>query len=263
MIRSLKTRMVAGAAAVVLAAAGFSISQGRSNPDPDLKLVLNIPASRLDVFEHGKHTHSYDVSAGKREFATPAGKYNVREIIWNPWWRPPASAWARNEKATPPGPYNPMGRIKINFANLLYIHGTQWEDHLGAPASHGCIRMGDADLIELAELIHRYRTPRVKPELLATLKENRTMTRSFPVRPVPFDVVYRLVEVVDNRLVIHPDVYRNAGTDLRKEILSALKRSGHEVTGPIEKRLGQLAKPRKVTRISVPLDSLLAATAGD
>lgn len=255
--------MVTGAVAVILALAGFGIFQVAPAGEPDLRLVLNIPASRLDVYERGVRTHSYEVSAGKREFATPAGKYKVREIIWNPWWRPPASEWARNEKPTPPGPYNPMGRIKINFANLLYIHGTQWEDHLGAPASHGCIRMGDSDLIELAEIIHRYRTPKVDPQLLATLKDKRTMTRSFHVRPVPFDVVYHLVEVFDGKLIIHPDVYRTAGRDLRKEIVGALKRSGYQVTAPIEKRLSQIAKPRKVTRIAVPLDSLLADVAGD
>jgi murein L,D-transpeptidase YcbB/YkuD len=262
-MRSSKTRMFAIAAMVVLAVGGFGVSRASFSADPDLKLVLNIPASRLDVFERGVRTHSFEVSAGKREFATPPGHYNVREVIWNPWWRPPASKWARDEKVTPPGPYNPMGRIKINFANLLYIHGTQWEDHLGAPASHGCIRMGDSDLIELAEIIHRYRTPRVDEDLLTTLKANRQLTRSFPVKAVPFDVVYRLVEVFDGKLVIHPDVYRNAGTDLRKEILAALKRSGYEISGPLEKRLDNLAKPRKVTRIAVPLDSLLADVAGD
>jgi len=256
--------MIAGTATVILAVAGFGISATNSQSgDPDLRLVLNIPASRLDVYEHGVHTHSYAVSAGTRQFPTPVGHYNVREIIWNPWWHPPSSKWAREEKAAPPGPYNPMGRIKINFANLLYIHGTQWEDHLGAAASHGCVRIGDDDLIELAKIIHKYRTPRVDDELLATLMENRHMTRSFPVRPVSFDVVYQLVEVLDGKLVIHPDVYRHAGKDLRKEIAGALKRSGYAISGSIEERLGELAKPRKVTRIAVPLDSLLATAAGD
>ena len=262
-MRSIRTFAVAVIAVAVLAVAGFGIANLLGPGASDLRLVLNIPASRLDVFENGERTHSYEVSAGKRGHETPGGHYNVREVIWNPWWHPPASEWARNEKPAPPGPYNPMGRIKINFANLLYIHGTQWEDHLGAPASHGCIRMADADLIELARIIHRYRTPRVDDQQLASLLQNRSMTRAFPVRPVPFDVVYRLVEVLDDKLVIHPDVYRTAGRDLRKEILAALKNSGYEISAHVEQQLGKFAKTRKVTRLTVSLDSLYVGVAGD
>jgi lipoprotein-anchoring transpeptidase ErfK/SrfK len=36
---------------------------------------------------------------------------------------------------------------------FIYIHGTNHEEKLGEPASHGCIRMGSADLVELFELV--------------------------------------------------------------------------------------------------------------
>lgn len=35
----------------------------------------------------------------------------------------------------------------------IYIHGTPEEDALGTPASHGCVRMGSADVIELFDLV--------------------------------------------------------------------------------------------------------------
>ena len=35
----------------------------------------------------------------------------------------------------------------------IYIHGTPHADTLGAPASHGCIRMRDTDVIELFDLV--------------------------------------------------------------------------------------------------------------
>lgn len=257
----MKKRLIASVIVVILAVTGFSISRMMQPAVPDLRLALNIPASRFDVFEHGERTHSYEISAGRREFATPAGRYNVRSVIWNPWWHPPKSEWARNEKPTPPGAENPMGRIKINFADLLYIHGTMFEDGLGAAASHGCIRMGDKDLIELAKLIHKYRTPAVNDQLLGTLEQNRQMTREFRVRPIPFEVAYRLVEVVDGKLLIHPDVYRTPGQDLRAEIISTLKKSGVEVSAQLEERLTPLSKRRKVTRLTVNIDSLLATTA--
>jgi murein L,D-transpeptidase YcbB/YkuD len=260
-MKNQKKRLIVFATLIIVSVAGFNLTRMFQPGDADLRFVLNIPASRLDVFEQGVRTHSYAVSAGKREFATPAGKYNVREVIWNPWWHPPKSEWARNEKPYPPGANNPMGRIKINFADLYYIHGTPYEDDLGGAASHGCVRIGDADLIELARIIHKYRTPKVDEQLLSTLEQNRQMTRDFRVRPVPFDVVYRLVEVVDGKLLIHPDVYRTPGQDLRDEIMTTLKNSGVEVTEELEHRLEPLTKRRMVTRLSIGIDSLLAVTA--
>ena len=36
---------------------------------------------------------------------------------------------------------------------FIYIHGTQHEDKIGQPASHGCIRMRNTDVIELFDLV--------------------------------------------------------------------------------------------------------------
>jgi len=35
----------------------------------------------------------------------------------------------------------------------IYIHGTNHEESLGKPASHGCIRMKNTDLLELYDLV--------------------------------------------------------------------------------------------------------------
>jgi L,D-transpeptidase YbiS len=37
---------------------------------------------------------------------------------------------------------------------FIYIHGTKHEDKIGRPNSHGCIRMRNADVIELFELVN-------------------------------------------------------------------------------------------------------------
>ena len=36
---------------------------------------------------------------------------------------------------------------------FIYIHGTRHEDEIGRPASHGCVRMRNADVVELFELV--------------------------------------------------------------------------------------------------------------
>jgi len=37
----------------------------------------------------------------------------------------------------------------------IYIHGTTHEDKIGTPDSHGCIRMRNADVIELFDLVEQ------------------------------------------------------------------------------------------------------------
>lgn len=39
------------------------------------------------------------------------------------------------------------------YKRYIYIHGTNHEEQIGEPASHGCIRMRNADIAELFELV--------------------------------------------------------------------------------------------------------------
>jgi lipoprotein-anchoring transpeptidase ErfK/SrfK len=38
---------------------------------------------------------------------------------------------------------------------FIYIHGTKHEDKIGTPASHGCVRMRNADVVELFDLVDK------------------------------------------------------------------------------------------------------------
>jgi len=42
-----------------------------------------------------------------------------------------------------------------SFQRCIYIHGTPEEKLIGKPASHGCIRMKNKDIIELFDLVKR------------------------------------------------------------------------------------------------------------
>jgi lipoprotein-anchoring transpeptidase ErfK/SrfK len=42
-----------------------------------------------------------------------------------------------------------------SYRRCIYIHGTPVEDLIGKPASHGCIRMRNRDVIELFDLVAR------------------------------------------------------------------------------------------------------------
>jgi lipoprotein-anchoring transpeptidase ErfK/SrfK len=47
-----------------------------------------------------------------------------------------------------------LDRVNANtHERFIYIHGTNHEESIGEPASHGCIRMRSADLLELFALV--------------------------------------------------------------------------------------------------------------
>lgn len=48
-------------------------------------------------------------------------------------------------------------------ARYIYIHGTNHEDKIGTPASIGCIRMKNADLVELFERVAEGTLVEIKP----------------------------------------------------------------------------------------------------
>jgi len=49
------------------------------------------------------------------------------------------------------------------FARYIYIHGTHAEALIGQPASHGCIRMRNSDIIELFEHTRLHETVIIRP----------------------------------------------------------------------------------------------------
>jgi lipoprotein-anchoring transpeptidase ErfK/SrfK len=97
----------------------------------------------------------YDIAVGTKAHPTPMGRFVVRHIVWNPAWVPPNAGWAKGKKPAQPGdPNNPMRAVKVFFQEPdYYIHGTNDEDSIGYAASHGCVRMAEADAVDLARYL--------------------------------------------------------------------------------------------------------------
>jgi murein L,D-transpeptidase YcbB/YkuD len=192
-----------------------------------LRVDLNIPALRLVVFEGDKVLRTYPVAVGKPGHDTPTGKFEISRAEWNPWWRPPASEWARGEKVTPPGPNNPMGRVKLFFLPLYFIHGTPDSGSIGTPASHGCVRMRNADVIALGRLLHE------RAGGVSSAEIDRILARSGTTRAVPFRSAIELVVrydpiEVDNGVVrVYPDIYKYNAIH-SEAVYQALIRAGYE-----------------------------------
>jgi L,D-transpeptidase YbiS len=128
---------------------------------------------RLDVLRHGRICKSYVISTSKfglgREPGsnkTPLGQFLVGEKIGAG-----AAVGTVFESRQPTGQLAGQGGdedliltrilwlhgLDEDNANtrerFIYIHGTNQEALLGAPASHGCVRMSNADIAECFEEI--------------------------------------------------------------------------------------------------------------
>src|SRR5690554_2134035 len=60
--------------------AGVLAPWARADTVPALALVLNVPAARLDAFEYGRLTRSWDVAVGERRYPTPLGSFWISEV---------------------------------------------------------------------------------------------------------------------------------------------------------------------------------------
>jgi lipoprotein-anchoring transpeptidase ErfK/SrfK len=139
----------------VLALGAAAAPAGGAPPAEDFGVTVDLSDRMLYVQRGGETLREYPVAIGKDEHPTPTGEFRIRRIIWNPRWVPPNAEWARGRRARAPGdPRNPMGRAKLFFREPdYYIHGTSDEESLGSAASHGCIRMSNDQVMDLARIV--------------------------------------------------------------------------------------------------------------
>jgi lipoprotein-anchoring transpeptidase ErfK/SrfK len=212
-----------GPSAEATAAASHAVDA----PDADrMRIVVNLPAYRLDVYRGDSLVRTFPVTIGAPGYETPTGSYEIDDIIFNPWWHPPTSDWAIGKSPVAPGPENPMGRAKLNFAPLLYLHGSANEATLGTAASHGCVRLANDDIIELARIVQSYGAPGAA-SIVDPLVADPARTHQIDLdRRVRLEIRYDVAEVYRGKLQVHEDVYglRNGG--IPAEIRAALTRAG-------------------------------------
>jgi lipoprotein-anchoring transpeptidase ErfK/SrfK len=125
-------------------------------PSPEaeakLHLVISLAERRVYVYDRDKVRTSFPVAIGRGGWETPTGKFQVMEKIVDPAWQHPFTG-----EVAPPGADNPLGSRWIGFwtdgSNFIGFHGTPNPESVGTPASHGCIRMFDKDVIALFEMV--------------------------------------------------------------------------------------------------------------
>ncbi|HEY0791807.1 MAG TPA: L,D-transpeptidase [Chthoniobacterales bacterium] len=138
-----------------------------------LKVVVHINQQTLSVIQDGRVRHRFPVSTSRYgtgfapgSYRTPLGRFVIAEKIGD--GQPPdtifrgrlpvreESDWA-NEPDLITSRILWLDGLDPENANskdrFIYIHGTNQEELLSTPASHGCIRMANADIIRLYEMV--------------------------------------------------------------------------------------------------------------
>ncbi len=120
-------------------------------------LLLRLNERRLYLMDHGakQPPQGYPVAIGRPKYPTPTGHFQVNEMVRNPdflafdFEHPEG----HDRGHVPPGPNNPLGLRWIGFASAhgwqVGFHGTAKTSVLGQAVSHGCVRMSNADVVEV------------------------------------------------------------------------------------------------------------------
>ncbi len=118
------------------------------------RIVVKLHLHRVFFMREGKVVFSAPIAIGRPGFETPVGHWAITAKIENPTWVPPNSPWAAGLEAIPPGVANPLGSRWIGTsAPNIGFHATNEPSSVGRTASHGCMRMYDADVKKLFSLV--------------------------------------------------------------------------------------------------------------
>ena len=137
------------------------------------KIDVSVRDQRLILTRDGEKLRSYPISTsrfgiGTKEgsMKTPLGNFRIAEKIGDS-----AAPGTIFKARVALGPDDPLPETEDLITSrilwldgmdeengntrerFIYIHGTKHEDEIGMPASHGCIRMRNDDVIELFQLV--------------------------------------------------------------------------------------------------------------
>lgn len=118
-------------------------------------LTVDLAERRLRLYRDLELVRVYPVAIGDPRYPTPRGHHTIVNKAADPSWHVPNSDWAGDLAGTivPPGPDNPIVARWLGIHAGAGIHGTRDLGSLGRAASHGCIRMAEADVIDLYDRV--------------------------------------------------------------------------------------------------------------
>ena len=152
-----------------------------------MKLLISVARQQMTVFDdHGQVLREYRISTAKAgvgeqsgSFRTPRGRHEIRAKIGHglapntvfvrrrptgELWTPelarqfPDRDWILTRILWLSGCEPGRNRLHSvdTMRRYIYIHGSPDSAQMGVPGSHGCVRMNNADIIELFDLLPCY-----------------------------------------------------------------------------------------------------------
>ncbi|EJW19717.1 L,D-transpeptidase [Paenibacillus alvei] len=111
---------------------------------PQYRIIVDLTARRLYLLDGDTVVREYPVGIGKMLTQTPTGEYTII-----------------NKAPNPGGPFGAfwMGLSKPHYG----IHGTNDPASIGHLVSHGCIRMYNEDVLQLAALVPIHTRVTIRP----------------------------------------------------------------------------------------------------
>jgi len=101
---------------------------------PLRRIIIDLSDRQLYLLENSAVIRAYPVGIGRMVTATPQGEFHIVSKV--------------------PNPGGPFGAFWMGLSKPHYgIHGTNDPSSIGHLVSHGCIRMHNGDVLELATLV--------------------------------------------------------------------------------------------------------------
>ena len=140
------------------------------------KQRIILKAGRKKLAEYPVSTSRFGLGSKEGSFKTPAGRFRIAEKIGD--GMPIGTIFKSREPVRSTKKLlaeddlimtrilwlDGLERRNANtHSRYVYIHGTNHEESLGVPARHGCVRMKNADVAELYELVKVDTPVEIKP----------------------------------------------------------------------------------------------------
>lgn len=136
-----------------------STNLSATSPRQPLPIAANSPTLLVDlsdrqvyVYRQSRLQTSYPLAIGQVGWETPTGSFQIQAMEPNPEWVHPITG-----EVIPAGADNPLGKRWLGFWSdgqmEIGFHGTDQEELIGEAVSHGCLRMRNADVVDLYERV--------------------------------------------------------------------------------------------------------------
>lgn len=235
---------------------GGSIKRAALIPgDPNIRVTIDLPSFQMTLWQNAAEVAVYPIGIGLVDHPVIIGPRLVSTIEWNPVWIPPSSDWIERSSTVKPGevvlptdPRNPLGKLKLPLGHGYLIHQAKGPGDMGSLVSHGCVRVLQKDLYDLAEKVILARGIDFSPERIAEAKRTKR-TMIVPLEPaLPVEITYDTIAIENRQVNIYPDVYnygRNTVENLRRKLRVARIDASNTTDAELERILKAPAKGRK------------------